>query len=109
MLIHSLLVESVDLRRLGGSAGGNDLLSDRFDRCQAAPGEKELGSLSREGACDSSADCASGPVDHCNLVLQHHLWFLSERHAPPYSSCRRSQSCHASPSLRPFGARSRIG
>ena len=43
MLVHSLLVERVDLRRLGGSAGGNDVLGDRFDRCQVAPGEKELG------------------------------------------------------------------
>jgi hypothetical protein len=29
MLVHSLLVESVDLRRLGGSGGGNDVFSDR--------------------------------------------------------------------------------
>ena len=34
MLVHGLLVESVDLRRLGGSAGGNDVLGDRFDGCQ---------------------------------------------------------------------------
>ena len=34
MLVHSLLVESVDLRRLGG----NDVLGDRFDRRQVAPG-----------------------------------------------------------------------
>jgi hypothetical protein len=43
VLVHGLLVERVDLRRLGGSAGGNDLLGDRFDRCQAAAGEKQLG------------------------------------------------------------------
>jgi hypothetical protein len=42
MLVHSLLVESVDLRRLGGSAGGYDVLSDRFDRCPEAPREKKL-------------------------------------------------------------------
>ena len=35
MLVHGLLVERVDLRRLGGSAGGNDVLRDRFDRCPA--------------------------------------------------------------------------
>jgi hypothetical protein len=48
MLVHSLLVESVDLRRLGGSAGGNDVLSDRFDRCPEAPGEKKRGPLARK-------------------------------------------------------------
>jgi hypothetical protein len=31
------------------------------------------------------------------------------RHSLSYSSCRRIQSCHASPSSRPFGARSRMG
>src|SRR5215510_716154 len=77
MLVHGLLVESVDLRHLGGSAGGNDVLGDRFDRCPAAPGEKKLGPLVRKGACDSTADRASSAIDHRNLVLQHHLWFLS--------------------------------
>ena len=28
MLVHGLLVESVDLRGFGGSAGGNDVLGD---------------------------------------------------------------------------------
>src|SRR5688572_23050233 len=100
MLVHSLLVESVDLRRLGGSAGGNDVLGDNFDGCQVAPGEKKIGPLRRKGACDSAADHASGSVDHRNLVLQHHLWFLPVpgrsrppltlmiRHGlPPLSSC----------------------
>src|SRR5712692_7955413 len=77
MLVHSLLVESVDLRRFGGSAGGNDVLGDRFDRCPEAAGEKKLGPLSRKGACDSTADPTSGSVDHRNLVLEDHLWFLS--------------------------------
>ena len=53
MLVHSLLVESVDLRRVGGSAGGNDFLGDSFDGCEAAPGEKEIGPLRRKGACDA--------------------------------------------------------
>src|SRR5918994_1822035 len=77
MLVHRLLVQSVDLRRLGGSAGGNDVLGDNLDRCQVAPGEKQPGPLRRKGACDSATDGASGSVDHRNLVLQHHLWFLS--------------------------------
>src|SRR5262245_63904817 len=75
MLVHSLLVESVDLRRLGRSAGGNDVLSDRFDRRPAAPGEKKSGPLARKGACDSAADCASGSIDHSVLVLKQHCIF----------------------------------
>ena len=85
MLVHRLLVERVDLRRLGGSAGGLDVLGDDFDWCQVAPGEKELGALGREGACDRTADRASRSVDHRNLVLQHHLWFpfaFSGAHIP---------------------------
>jgi hypothetical protein len=77
MLVHSLLVESVNLRRLGGSAGRNDFLGDSFDGCPVASGEKKLGSLARKGACDTAADRASDSVDHRNLILQHHLWFLS--------------------------------
>ena len=42
-----------------------------------APGEKHLGPLAREGACDGAADRASGSVDHRDLVLQHHRLVLS--------------------------------
>jgi hypothetical protein len=79
MLVYGLLVESVDLRPLGGSAGGNDVLGDHFDGCQVAPGEKQIRPFSRKGARNGTADCASGSVDHRNLVLQHHLWLLSVR------------------------------
>src|ERR1700716_15662 len=75
MLAHRLLVESVDLRRLGGSAGGNDVLSDRFDRCPEAPGEKKLGPFAPKRACDGATDRASGSVDHCDLILEQHHCF----------------------------------
>jgi hypothetical protein len=77
VLVHSLLVESVHLRPLGGYAGGKDVLGDSFDGCQVAPGEKKIGPFRRKGACDSAADRASGSVDHSNFALQQHLWFLS--------------------------------
>src|SRR5262249_27764682 len=77
MLVHSLLVESVDLRPLGGSSGGNDFLSDRLDQSTVAPGQKKLGPFARKGACDSTADITSASVDHRNLVLPQHLRFLS--------------------------------
>src|SRR6266566_10013927 len=94
MLVHGLLVESIDLRRLGGSAGGNNVLGDNFDGCQVAPGEKKIGPLSRKGACDSAADRASGSVDHRNLVRQHHLWFLS---VPGVGSCMGGKTSLLSP------------
>jgi hypothetical protein len=72
MLVDGLLVQCIDHRRVGGSAGGNDVLGDRFDRCPATPGEEEPGALLREGARHSAADRSSGPVDHRDLVLQHH-------------------------------------
>jgi hypothetical protein len=43
MLVHSLLVERVDLRRLGGSAGGNDILGDRFDGARWRPVRNRVG------------------------------------------------------------------
>jgi hypothetical protein len=62
-------LSSVDLCCLGGSASGNNVLGDSFDGCPVASGEKKLGALAREHACDSAADRASGSVDHRNLVL----------------------------------------
>src|SRR5690348_14769257 len=73
MLVHSLLVESIDLRRCSECAAGNDIFSNGFDGCTAASGEKNLGPFAREGACGSTADRTSASVDHCNLVFQHHL------------------------------------
>jgi hypothetical protein len=51
MPVHGLLVKSVDLRYLGGSAGERDVLGNNFDGCQVAPGEKEIGPLGRKGTC----------------------------------------------------------
>src|SRR6266568_5842434 len=73
MLVYSLLIESVDLRRLSGSAGGNDFLGNSFDGFLAASREKKLGPLTRKGLRDSAANPASGPVDHRNLILEHNL------------------------------------
>jgi hypothetical protein len=56
MLVHSLLVDSVDLRRLGGCAGGNDFLGDNFYGCQVAPGEKKL------GPSDAKARATAPPI-----------------------------------------------
>jgi len=47
MTVDTSLDESVDLRRLGGSAGGHDVLGDRFDRCPDVSGEKQCGPVAR--------------------------------------------------------------
>src|SRR6266496_2397867 len=94
MPVHGLLVERVDLGHLGGSAGGNDVLRDDLDRGPLAPGEKEPGPLGGKGAGDSAADRASGSVDHRDLVLQHHLWFLS---VPGVGSCMGVKTSLLSP------------
>jgi len=73
MLVHRLLIESVDRRRLGGCARGNDVPSERVDRRREAPGDKKLGPLGGKGARDSTTDRTSGSIDHGNLVFQHHL------------------------------------
>jgi hypothetical protein len=72
MLVDRLLVESIDLGRLGDSTRGDDVLGHRFDPCLLVPGEEDLGPFAREGACDSAADPTAGSVDHRNLVLEDH-------------------------------------
>src|SRR6188474_2061666 len=72
MLGDGVLVESIDLRRLRESAGGNDLLSNRFDRRPEASGEKNPGPLTRKGACNSTARATSGSVDYSILALKYH-------------------------------------
>ncbi len=73
MLVHRLLVQGVDLRRLGGAAGRMDFRGNGFHRLAFAPGQKQRGAFLRKSARDSAADRAAGSVNHRNLVFQHHL------------------------------------
>jgi hypothetical protein len=50
--------------------------SDRFDRRPPSPSEKNLGPLARQSARDSTANPASGSVDHCSFIFQQHGRFL---------------------------------
>src|SRR4030095_951569 len=102
MPVHRLLVESVDLRRLGRSPGGHDVLRARVDRCPEATGQKEPGSLARKGACDSTADRTSGSVDHPNLVVEQHLWFPFAKDTDTMTSRNRARD------LRPVSASIRV-
>src|SRR4030095_9403876 len=71
----SRFVESVDLRRLGGSTRGNNFLRNRFDGRRVPPGEKQIGPVRCKRACDSAPDRASGSVNHSNLILEQHHFF----------------------------------
>ena len=73
MPVDRLLVERVDLGRLGGSAGGDDLRGERVDRCLETPGQKDRRSLAREGAGHRAADRAPCSVDHRDLVFENHF------------------------------------
>jgi hypothetical protein len=70
MPVHGLLVESVDLRRLGGSAVGNDFVGDTFDWRLLTPGEKNARPRAGKSACDSASSSASRSVDDGDLVIQ---------------------------------------
>src|SRR4030095_14131946 len=102
MPVHRLLVESVDLGRLGRSPGGHDVLRDRFDRCPEATGQKETGSLARKGACDTTADHTSGSVDHRNRFVEQHLWFPFAKDTDTMTSRNRARD------LRPVSASSGV-
>src|SRR6266852_3017910 len=73
MLVHSLLIKGVHLRRLGRSAGGHDFFGDKCDGCPLSPGKKKRGPLACKSVCDSTTDRTSGSVDDGNLVFQHHI------------------------------------
>jgi RNA polymerase sigma-70 factor (TIGR02960 family) len=72
MPVQSLLVESVDLRRLGGSTFGSDVLSYRFDRRQVPPGEEKRGPFARKRTRNRPADRTTASVNHGVLVLKQH-------------------------------------
>ena len=110
MPVHGLLVERVDLGRLGGSAGGDDVLGDRVDRCpDARPVRKTLGPLAREGACDGAADRTSGSVDHRNLVLQHHRCVPSLEWLRAVDDADTATAGNWAPTDRPVRASAGVG
>ena len=74
VFIDGMLVQRVDDRRRGGSAGPDDVLGEHFERSQVAAGEEQPRSLPGEGVGDRPADGASRPVDDGNLVLEQHRW-----------------------------------
>jgi hypothetical protein len=73
--IDGLLVQPVDLRRLGPAATGANLPSHFLELGQSASGKEDPRSFAREGKGNRAADRAPASVDHRILVPQQH-WIL---------------------------------
>jgi hypothetical protein len=73
VLVERVLVERVDLRRLGRSPCGTDPHGDRLElrRCAADPG-----ALAGKRASNSAADRSARSVDHGVLVLEQRAYLL---------------------------------
>src|SRR5207247_656975 len=84
VLVDSPFVEGIDLRRLGHSACGGDLLGHLVERCKRATGQEDLRPFAGEGPGHRTADRAARSVDHSVLVL--------EKHVPPPSG-RPANGC----------------
>src|SRR5262245_53801648 len=73
VLVNRLLVEGIDLRRLGDAAAADDVGCNRFYLGKVASTQKELCTLASECARHRAVDIPSGSVNQRNLVLQDHL------------------------------------
>jgi hypothetical protein len=69
VLLDSLFVQSIDLRRLGHSYSGRDLLGHLLERGKGATGEEDLRPFASEYAGTGAADRAAPSVDYGVLVL----------------------------------------
>src|SRR6266478_2479568 len=74
MPVYRFFIESIDLRALGKSSEGSDLVGDSFDRPSVTSCEKQFGPFSGEGPCDSATHRAAGSVDYRCFILQNHVW-----------------------------------
>src|SRR5215212_8564209 len=79
VLVDGLLVEGIDLRRLGPSSSGADLLGHLLEALKGTTGEEDLGPLAGEGTGDRTTNLSSASVDDGVLVLEQHS-------RPPYPS-----------------------
>jgi hypothetical protein len=73
MLGHGALVERVDLRHVGCIA---NVVRHRLEPGPCPAGEVDVGAGTRKRTRDGAADRPAAAVDHCGLVLQHHLDLL---------------------------------
>ena len=76
VLIDRVFVQRVDLRRLGRSPSGADILGHGLELRRCAAGEEDPGALSRECPSNCAADRSAPAVDHSVLVLKQHVYLL---------------------------------
>jgi hypothetical protein len=86
------LVEGIDLRRLGLSSRGADLLGHLLEALQGSTGEEDPGPLAGKRAGYRAAYLPSRPVDHRVLVLEQHL-HPPVRRALPCATADRGRVC----------------
>jgi hypothetical protein len=79
VLIDRVLVERVDLRRVGRSPRGANLPGDRLELRRCAAGEEDPGALAGERAGNGAADRPAPSVDHGVLVLEQHVYLLKSQ------------------------------
>lgn len=72
MRLDGVLIERVDLRHLGVTAGSHDLGRHGLKAGKGASGETNASSFARKYTRDSAAHRSSRPVDHGILVCQQH-------------------------------------
>src|ERR671911_1198470 len=72
VLVDRRLVDGIDLRRLGHSSSGADLLCNLLEALEGTTGKVDLRSFAGEGAGSCATDRPSRPVDHGVLVFEQH-------------------------------------
>src|SRR5215204_7332922 len=73
VILDGLLVQGIDLRRLGHSASRGNLLGHLIERLTGSTGEKHFSPFAGKCAGHRAADRASPSVDYGVLVLEQHL------------------------------------
>jgi hypothetical protein len=76
MLVGRMLIERVDLRRLGRSARGTDLIGHHVELRPRAAREEHAGAFTGERADDGAADRSAPSVDHRVPVLEQQIYVL---------------------------------
>src|SRR5215210_1228093 len=105
MLLDGLLVEGVDLRRLGHSSNRPYALGDHVELCDGAPGEEYPRPLAGESTGDRAAHLSSASVDHGVLTLEQHVhppvrWLLGGLDPTPLRNRRARPGSLPLPGVR---------
>jgi hypothetical protein len=76
MLVDRVLIERLDIRRLGRSARGTDLIGHPVELRPRAAREEHAGAFTGKRAGDGTTDRSAPSVDHRVPVLEQHIYLL---------------------------------